>query len=161
MLEKICNICLAYMYNHSLLGWLKCPSCGMMKKEGNSIIQMAEILMARAKFEDLPDELQKNGNDLLIKLNKFRAEYNKPMIVSSGYRTPADNTAANGAKASAHMSLQACDFRDADGKIKEFIAKDPAVLERCELYMESPAFTSTWVHLQSRPTKSGNRVFIP
>lgn len=149
------------MYHHELPGWLKCPACGNMLKESKSMISMAELLQGRAKFEDLPDELQKNGNDLLIKLNKFRAEYGIPMVVSSGYRRPEDNAAANGAKGSAHMSLQAGDFKDADGKIKDFIAKDPAILDRCDLYMEDPKWTSTWVHLQNRPTKSGKRVFIP
>lgn len=159
--EKICEHCLGYMVEPGLTGWIKCPSCGFMKKENSSMITMEELLMKRAKFEELPEELQKNGKDLLDKLNKFRKEYSKPMYVSSGYRPPDINKAIGGGSKSAHMSLQACDFKDADGKLKEFIAKDPTILERCDLYMEDPTYTKTWVHLQNRPAKSGNRIFKP
>jgi hypothetical protein len=37
----------------------------------------------------------------------------------------------------------------------------PKLLEQYDLYMEDPLYTTTWVHLQTRPTKSGSRVFKP
>lgn len=157
--ERICIHCLSYMLINELAGWLKCPSCSFMKKEDKAVINMSEVLMGRAKFEELPEELQQNGRDLLIKLNKFRAEYGSPMHVSSGYR-PADiNKAIGGGSKSAHMTLEACDFADADGKIYEFIKNDPDVLVRCELYMEDPRWATTWVHLQNRP--ASKRIFVP
>jgi hypothetical protein len=146
---------------NELQGWLKCPACSYMKKEETSMITLKEILMGRAKFEDLPEDLQKNGTDLLEKLNKFRALYGKPMYVSSGYRPPDVNKAAGGGSKSAHLTLQACDFRDADGELKKFVAENPDVLEKCDLYMENPAITKTWLHLQTRKTKAGNRIFNP
>lgn len=111
------------------------------------------------KLESLTPELQANLADLLVKLNKFRTEYGIPMIVNSGYRTPEHNAAIGGAKDSAHCHCQAADFADKDGALKAFIAKDPDVLVRCDLYQEDPASTPTWVHLQSRVIKSGHRVF--
>ena len=73
MHERICNKCLAYMLEYfNLPGWLKCLSCGFTKKEIKSMINMKEILMNRVKFEDLPTEIQKNGEILLERLNKFR-----------------------------------------------------------------------------------------
>lgn len=159
LIERICPTCLSYMQIDQLKGWLRCTSCGYMKKEGNSIITLTEILMNRANFLDLPEELQKNGNELLEALNKFRAEFGKPMYVTSGYRSASVNNATEGAsKRSSHMSLQACDFRD-NGELFEFIKNDPAVLERCGLYMEDPRWSPTWIHLQTRPTSK--RIFLP
>lgn len=160
--EQICHICLSYMYHHSLQGWVKCPSCSFMKKKGISMISAEEVLMGRIKLEDLSPELRANLDDLLVKLNKFRAEYGIPMYVVSGYRTPEINDAtSNSGKKSAHLTCQACDFSDSDNKIKEFIVKDPDILVRCDLYMEAPESTPTWTHLSNRPPKSGNRIFKP
>lgn len=123
------------------------------------MIKMDEVLMGRAKLDELPEDIQKNGEDLLKKLNKFRTEFGNPMYVTSGYR-PADiNKAIGGGSKSAHMTLQACDFRDNDGKLFEFIKKDPSILERCDLYMEDPQYTPTWIHLQNR--KASKRIFLP
>lgn len=124
------------------------------------MISIKEILRD-VKLEDLTPELQSNLLELQRRVNLFRTEYGKPLYVNSGYRNPEHNAAIGGAKGSAHMTCQAVDFRDGDGKLKEFIAADPAILERCDLYMEAPEATPQWVHLQSRPTKSGNRVFKP
>jgi len=159
-LERICQTCLSYMYMHTLEGWLKCPACGWMRKEGKSMISIKEIL-GDTKQEDLSQELQDNLLELQRRVNLFRAEYGKPMIVTSGYRTPEHNAKIGGSKASSHMTCQAVDFKDGDKALKEFIAKDPDILVRCNLYQEHPDHTETWVHLQSRPTKSGNRVFKP
>lgn len=159
MLENICKVCYSYMYADSLVGWLRCPACAFMKKQTKSMISLQELLMGRAKMEDLSSEVQENGKDLLIKLNQFRTEYGSPMYVTSGYRRPEDNSAANGSKRSAHMSLQACDFKDEDGKLFEFIKNDPSILERCDLYMEDPRWTPNWIHLQNRA--AGRRIFLP
>jgi hypothetical protein len=158
-LERICQKCKGYMLNNSLVGWLKCTACSFMKKEETSVVTIEELLMKRAKFEDLSEELQKNCSDLIVKLNKFRAAYGKPMYVSSGYR-PADiNKKIGGGSKSAHMSLEACDFADADGKIFEFIKANPDILEQCGLYLEDPQYSPSWIHLQSR--KASKRVFLP
>jgi hypothetical protein len=146
------------MLNDKLNGWLKCPGCSYMKKEQTSLITLEEILMGRAKFEDLPDDLKKNGEELVRRLNLFRQEFGKPMYVSSGLRLPSQNQAAGGAKRSAHLTLEACDFKD-NGELFEFIKKDPKVLERCDLYMEDPQHTKSWIHLQIR--KASKRIFLP
>ncbi len=125
------------------------------------MITIQEFLMGRIKFDDLSDTLKSNTNDLLVKLNKFRSKYGKPMIVTSGYRPESVNSSIGGAKKSAHIECQACDFSDKDGKLKEFILNNASILEECDLYMEHPDNTPTWVHLQSRKTKSGSRIFKP
>lgn len=156
--ERVCEKCLSYMLNDKLAGWLKCPGCSYMKKEALSMITLEEILMGRAKFDELSEDLQKNGEELVRRLNLFRAEFGKPMYVTSGYRPAAQNAAAGGAKKSAHLTLEACDFRD-NGELFEFIKADPKVLERCDLYLEAPEYTNNWIHLQIR--KASKRIFIP
>lgn len=158
--EQICSICLAYMTGDKLIGWLRCPCCGFCKKEKLSMITLQEM-MGDNKYDDLSDELKKNAEETLKRVNLFRKEYNKPMFVNSGYRTPEHNAAIGGSKNSAHCYCQAIDFKDNDGQIKDFIANDVNILDRCDLYMEDPSITKTWVHLSIRPTKSGKRIFLP
>ena len=125
------------------------------------MIYRQEILMGRDEEYPLNSELEENLKILLERLNVFRKIYSKVMIVTSGYRPGKYNSTAGGAKKSAHKECQACDFRDKDGKLAEFILEHPGILEVCDLYMENPAKTPGWVHLQTRKTGSGNRIFWP
>jgi uncharacterized protein YcbK (DUF882 family) len=92
--------------------------------------------------------------DLLPRLNFIRFKYGKPMKVTSGYRPGAFNVAAGGAKQSAHLTLQACDFADPDGALAAWCLSNMSVLITAGLYLEDPSHTKGWVHLQSRPTNN-------
>jgi hypothetical protein len=120
-------------------------------------ISRNEVLMGRDQEYALTPDLEKNLGKLLVALNLFRTAYKKPMVVSSGYRPGRYNEKAGGATKSAHLSCEACDFKDADGAIKQFVLDKPKILVDCGLYMEHPADTPTWCHLQIRPTI--NRIF--
>ena len=96
--------------------------------------------------------------ELLDALQVVRTDWNNPLSINCGYRCPAHNAAVGGAPSSAHQTGQACDVYDPDGSLKAWIAP---LLEKYGLYMEAPHYTSNWCHLQTRPTASGNRVFIP
>lgn len=106
-----------------------------------------------------PAEYEENLEKLLLALNKFRAVYGKPMIVTSGYRSTAHNSKVGGKARSAHLSCQAADFADRDGGLANFCLENIGLLESCGLWMEDPRYTSGWIHLQSRP--ASKRVFIP
>lgn len=123
------------------------------------MISRAEVLMGRDKQHPLTPELEANLEKLLKALNVFRQAYGKPMRVTSGYRPSTFNTKAGGARRSAHMTCEACDFADSDGAIKQWALANLNVLEQTGLYMEHPDATPTWCHLQTRPTR--NRVFRP
>jgi hypothetical protein len=126
------------------------------------MITKEEILMGRDKDYPLNQEQQDNLNKLLVAVNKFRIYYNKPMIVSSGYRPAAINAKVKGAaKKSNHMVCLAVDFKDTDGAIDKFCTDNLHILEDCGLWLESPDSTPGWCHLQCSPPKSGNRVFKP
>jgi hypothetical protein len=119
-----------------------------------------------------PDALQRaNASDLLARVGALLAE---PEFLgidaaqnprqNSGWRTPLYNAGVKGAaKNSKHMSAQAIDLDDDDGALDEFLNSDRGreLLTRHCLWMEHPAATKGWCHLQSIPPPSGNRVFYP
>jgi hypothetical protein len=123
------------------------------------MISREEVLMGRDSEYPLDQQLEKNLSNLLSALNKFRAEYGKPMYVSSGYRPGKYNAAAGGAEHSSHLVCEACDFHDPKGELDEFCTRNLELLEQCGLYLEDPTYTPGWCHLQIRPTK--NRIFKP
>lgn len=123
------------------------------------MISRDEILMGRDAEFPLTPTLEANLTKLLKAVNIFRASYNHPMIVSSGYRPGHYNADAHGAKNSPHIDCQAVDFSDKDGEIKKWAQAHIEVLEKAGLYMEAPKSTPTWCHLQIRPTMY--RIFIP
>jgi hypothetical protein len=126
-------------------------------------VTASEILMGREKAAPLTDQLYYNLAKLLYSLNKFRAAWGKPLTVTSGYRPAAFNAAAGGAQQSAHLTLEACDFADPDGKLAAFCLSNQQLLADCGLWMEDPSKTNKngirWVHLQIRPATK--RVFMP
>lgn len=48
---------------------------------------------------------------LLEKLNEIRKAYGKPIVINSGYRSPAHNAAVGGVKNSMHVQGKAADIR--------------------------------------------------
>lgn len=124
-------------------------------------ISRVEVLMGREKQNPLTPEMEGNLQKLLVAINLIRDLYGKPMTVSSGYRPAAANAAAGGASKSCHLTCEAVDFADRDRKLTKWCLANLDILEQAGLYMESPVATPTWVHLQTRPPKSGKRIFLP
>lgn len=121
-------------------------------------ITRAEVLMGRDQEFPLDVTLQKNLDALLVALNKLREDYGKPMNVTSGYRPGHYNTDAGGAKASSHLTCQACDFADPEGRLDSWCMSNLDKLTKYGLWLEGPAYTPGWCHLQIRPVP-GARVF--
>ena len=106
--------------------------------------------------------LENNLINLLSKINALRIDFDKSMIVSSGYRSTEYNAKIGGATHSTHLTCEAIDIIDLDGALRRFcIANDNAMLKKYNLFMEHPAYTKGWCHLQIRKPHSGNTVFIP
>lgn len=134
------------------------------------MITMSEILKG-AKLEDQTPEIQKNLNDLLVKLNKVRALYGKPMIVTSGLRTMEDHLRIYREKGitdpkkipmkSRHLTGDAADFGDSKQELQKWCLANVKVLEEIGLYCEDFSATKNWVHFQQLPPKSGKRFFMP
>lgn len=85
-------------------------------------------------------------------------------VVSSGWRPASVNAKTAGAAPnSKHMTGQAIDLYDPDGDLDEWLMTPDGqkVLADLGVWMEHPAATKGWCHLQSMPPRSGRRVFYP
>ena len=134
------------------------------------MISMNELLSGQASLGDLPNDVQNNLNTLLVKVNKVRTAYDKPMIVTSGLRTVKHHLEIYARKGiyppkvpmkSNHLSGRAVDFSDSDGKLKAWVKENIKLIEEIGLYMEDFSATKTWCHFQINPPRSGKRFFMP
>lgn len=120
----------------------------------------------RAESEELTDQVKSNAEELLKRVNALLKELGVSKVsISSGFR-PSDvnNKITNAAKRSAHQSGEALDILDDKNQtLCKKITKE--LLEKYDLYREDSDYTigknDNWVHLQTRPTKSGKRIFQP
>lgn len=104
-------------------------------------------------------EIDTNLQKLVEALNVVRLAYGKPMVVTSGLRSQADQARVNpSAPKSKHLIGAAADIAD-DGSLKVWLIAHPEVLERAGLWCEQG--TVGWVHFQVIPPGSGHRWFLP
>lgn len=83
-------------------------------------------------------------------LDILRNQTGKPVIINSGYRTPARNKAVGGAKYSYHMRGMAADIRINGMTAKEIANKLNAIVpnDECGIIVYN-----TWVHIDTRTKK--------
>lgn len=68
--------------------------------------------LSELEFHDkIPPELIANAIELLESLQVIRDHFQKPIIIISGYRSPARNEVVGGAKKSQHMEAKAADIK--------------------------------------------------
>ena len=128
------------------------------------MITKAELLRGRdiTFASQYTPKISDNLDDLLEPMNVVRAEYGLPMYCSSGWRPPSVNSMTAGAAPdSAHMTGEAADFKDLDGKLWAWCLANLALLKQLGLYLEDRRWTPGWVHFTTRRPTSGNRIFIP
>lgn len=143
----------------------KCMGCGnTVDKDGGAMISMREILGGRAELKDLPQDIQKNLNTLLERINKIRTIYGKPMKVNDGLRI----VQGGGSSKSKHLIGAAIDIDDdSNGTLWKWLMKPEQMklLKDVGLWLEHGCWThcskGTWVHFQILPPTSGNRIYIP
>lgn len=109
---------------------------------------------------------KENAITLLSRVNALLAVLPLPEavhpIVTSGWRPAWHNaTIANAAPKSKHISGEAIDIADPEGALDEYLFTHQAVLIEHGLWLEHPAATKSWCHIQCSPPRSGNRVFFP
>lgn len=83
--------------------------------------------------------------------------------VASGWRPAGVNAATpNAAKASKHMTGEACDIRDTAGRdLARWCLANVDKLREIGLWCERFQWTPTWVHFQIVPPASGLRIYVP
>lgn len=109
-------------------------------------------------------EIDANLAVLLERLNKIRAAYGKPMMITSGLRSEAQQEALikagqSNAPKSKHLIGAAADVADGDGRFYDWCKANEDLLEEIELWCEERQ--GGWQHMQIFPPKSGKRWFIP
>lgn len=84
-------------------------------------------------------------------------------ITSSGWRPPDINAKTpRAALRSLHMQCKAIDLFDPDGDLDAWLLDvADTVLKGLGLWLEHPAATKGWAHLQTVPPGSKRRVFYP
>lgn len=124
-----------------------------------------DVLTTGGKHEDraanATEEHAKNATDLSDRVNRLFADQEMagfgPIEINDGYR---DESCTYGAARSSHKEGRAIDIRDPKQRLGVHLVANQHLLERYGLWLESPKYTRTWCHLQSRPVR-GRRVFIP
>lgn len=94
-----------------------------------------------------------NLNYTLQRLEEIREGYNKPIVISSGYRCPELNELVKGVKDSKHLTGLAVDLKW-DSDLVEYL------IENCsfdKLIREKSGKTK-WIHLQFRKDNERNLV---
>jgi hypothetical protein len=113
-------------------------------------------------YEPTPDVIAE-ACLLLPKVNEFLSSLDLPhnsVPLNSGWRSRDYNaTVPTAAVNSKHMSGQAIDLGDSEGDLWDKITSD--ALANYGLYAEHRSATKGWVHLQTVPPRSGNRIFYP
>ena len=124
---------------------------------------LGELLRAgnhKWKESEIDLVTKRNLEDLILKVNALG--YQPPMYASSCLRSLEDQKRINPSKmGSSHLYGCAVDISDPDGKLANWLRNRQQLLEKCGLWMEHPAYTKGWCHLQTIMPKSGNRLFLP
>lgn len=142
-------------------------------------ISVDDYLMGRATLDTLSPEYVGNVQTIVTRTNRLLEKFGQYRAVSSGIRTKADHQRIYDEKnkkrkaqglpelkipwGSKHLSCQAVDLADADGKLKAWLKTSEGLkaMEDIGLWQEDPSTTDTWVHVQCVAPASGKRVFMP
>jgi hypothetical protein len=124
-----------------------------------TLLTIPQVLMGRDSEFPLTGQMWANLAELLRRVNPLIHRYGRDVTVNSGYRPGPYNKRAGGSKTSPHLTCEAVDIADPEGLLAKWLT--PELLEQYDLYMEDPEYTKGWVHLQTRKTRSGKRIFKP
>lgn len=134
------------------------------------MLDLQDYWMGRdSKFRlEWTEEIQDNGAETVMRINRLMDMYVADTgfvrleTWASGWRPEGVNAkTANSASHSKHITAQAGDVRDPVRLFARWCNSRLDELELCELWMEDGRWCPSWVHLQTVPPKSGNRIYIP
>ena len=103
--------------------------------------------------------VERNASETAAKVTLLLMKFGASRKLTSGFRDLDSNRRSGGAPYSKHLYGQAADIEDKDGRLAQWITKE--LLTDFGLWMEDPAHTTGWVHVQVVPPLLGARVFVP
>jgi hypothetical protein len=119
-----------------------------------------DYLMGREKLYPLTPLLMENAEKTLRAVQDLLISFGQYRRISSGYRPKEINSHVREAKpGSHHITCQAADLEDIDGKLNQFCKLNPETLKNLGLYCEERR--GGWQHVQIVPPPSGKRWFFP
>lgn len=118
----------------------------------------------RHNIDNTPTEdIEKNLVELAHLLEKIRQRYNKPIIVTSGYRCKKLNDIVKGSKTSQHVKGQAADIRtisDTKEDNKElFMTIMGMIIQKdIEVGQLIDEYNYNWIHVSTNHLKNNNQI---
>jgi hypothetical protein len=128
------------------------------------MITLQEYYMGREVIysKDFTASVMQNAERLIATVNQLLSMFGEQRKVNSGWRPKKLQMEINPrAPNSKHITGDAIDLEDRNGKFKLWCVAHENVLESLGLHMEHPKATPTWVHLQQVAPKSGKVIFVP
>jgi Peptidase M15 len=130
----------------------------------SGVITLAQYFMGRdaEHAPELTETIRRNAELTVARVNALLAHACIECAVNSGWRPAAINAAVPGASPrSRHLTCEAVDLDDPDDALDTWCMAHLDVLEAIGLWLEHPAATPGWCHVQIVPPRSGRRVFEP
>lgn len=116
---------------------------------------------------ELTEDMRLEAQVVVDAANAILAEFGEVRALRSGWRPKSVNDATpNAARTSKHITCQAIDIADDDGRLKQFAFQTDEdggypILEKYTVWAEYGAACPSWLHIQIVPPGSGKRVFFP
>lgn len=105
---------------------------------------VASQIAARRRIDNRPTPaIVENLRRVAATLEQVRTLVDRPVTVSSGYRSPALNAAAGGARESAHLQGLAADIT-VSGMAPKDLAK---AIIKADIEFDQLIYEGTWVHI--------------
>jgi uncharacterized protein YcbK (DUF882 family) len=102
----------------------------------------------------MPEDIKKNIQALVKDLEVIRSALGKPMRISSGYRSPAQNEKVGGKSQSYHMKGMAVDFYVPTLTTKQIRDVIETLISQGKIKQGGLGTYPTWVHYDNRGTKA-------
>ena len=103
---------------------------------------------------DIPNEILPNIIELAKNLQVLRDEVNKPISITSGYRSPEHNAKVKGAKNSQHIKGTAADIKVKGMTPKKVALVIEELIEQGKIKEGGIGIYRTWVHYDIRGKKA-------
>jgi zinc D-Ala-D-Ala carboxypeptidase len=113
--------------------------------------ELSETAIRHKIDNTIPVSLYPSLKILMEHLELIRAGFNKPVLITSGYRSPKLNTKIKGSKGSQHMRCEAADFTISKTSNKDVID----YIKKNVLYDQLIDEFGSWIHYSIKA--SGNR----